>query len=221
MKAKSPHSLTAGVRYALTPRASDAVSVTVRRDCAQAFEAILESRAPGEVTLEDAASVFPYPMDAFQADAVKVNMAGDSVVVCAPTGAGKTAIAVACAVPVLVRGQRVVYTTPLKALSNQKLIELQACPLLCSSTLLCSSALLLRCAPPLCSSSAVLLHSALLLHSAVLLRCAPLLCSSSETVPPSVPNSSGRSRPDPQGSGLDRAVRPQARRSAFCASSQN
>ncbi len=46
-----------------------------------------------------------------------------AVVVCAPTGAGKTAIAEAAALHFLSRGKRVLYTTPLKALSNQKLLE--------------------------------------------------------------------------------------------------
>ena len=50
-------------------------------------------------------------------------MQGKSLVVCAPTGAGKTAIAVGAMLPVLAAGQRVIYTTPLKALSNQKLFE--------------------------------------------------------------------------------------------------
>ena len=45
--------------------------------------------------------------------------------VCAPTGAGKTAIAEAAAQHYLSRGQRVIYTTPLKALSNQKLGEMR------------------------------------------------------------------------------------------------
>lgn len=39
---------------------------------------------------------------------------GKSVVVCAPTGAGKTVIAEAAAAAALARGQRVIYTTPLK-----------------------------------------------------------------------------------------------------------
>jgi superfamily II RNA helicase len=42
------------------------------------------------------------------------------------TGAGKTAIAEAAAAAVLAAGKRVVYTTPLKALSNQKLLEVRA-----------------------------------------------------------------------------------------------
>lgn len=45
--------------------------------------------------------------------------------VCAPTGAGKTAIAEAATLHFLGRGQRVIYTTPLKALSNQKLGEMR------------------------------------------------------------------------------------------------
>ena len=48
-----------------------------------------------------------------------------AVVVCAPTGAGKTAIAEAATLHFLGRGQRVIYTTPLKALSNQKLGEMR------------------------------------------------------------------------------------------------
>ena len=42
------------------------------------------------------------------------------------SGAGKTAIAEAAAAATLARGQRVIYTTPLKALSNQKLLETAA-----------------------------------------------------------------------------------------------
>jgi superfamily II RNA helicase len=47
-------------------------------------------------------------------------------VVCYLPGAGKTAIAEAAAAATLARGQRVIYTTPLKALSNQKLLETAA-----------------------------------------------------------------------------------------------
>lgn len=44
-----------------------------------------------------------------------------SLVVCAPTSSGKTLIAEAAAAATLARGKRLFYTTPLKALSNQKL----------------------------------------------------------------------------------------------------
>lgn len=43
------------------------------------------------------------------------------MVVCAPTSSGKTLVAEAAAAAVLASGGRIFYTTPLKALSNQKL----------------------------------------------------------------------------------------------------
>ena len=46
---------------------------------------------------------------------------GSSVVVCAPTSSGKTLVAEAAAAATIARGKRLFYTTPLKALSNQKL----------------------------------------------------------------------------------------------------
>lgn len=50
---------------------------------------------------------------------------GSSLVVCAPTSSGKTLIAEAAAAAILARGKRLLYTTPLKALSNQKFREFQ------------------------------------------------------------------------------------------------
>lgn len=76
-------------------------------------------------SFERISEVFSYPLDPFQKEAVETCMSGKSVVVCAPTGAGKTAIAVGAIVSTLAAGYRVIYTTPLKALSNQKLFELQ------------------------------------------------------------------------------------------------
>lgn len=78
-----------------------------------------------EARLGWALAQFSFPLDPFQAKAVRHLLAGRSVVVCAPTGAGKTAIAEAAAHHFLDQGKKVVYTTPLKALSNQKLLELR------------------------------------------------------------------------------------------------
>jgi len=63
---------------------------------------------------------FPFELDDFQKDACKCITEGKSVVVCAPTGAGKTVIAQHAIHCALEAGNRVFYTTPLKALSNQK-----------------------------------------------------------------------------------------------------
>jgi superfamily II RNA helicase len=51
---------------------------------------------------------------------------GHSVLVCAPTGSGKTVIAEYAIHKALSEGRRVFYTTPLKALSNQKFRDLGA-----------------------------------------------------------------------------------------------
>lgn len=63
---------------------------------------------------------FPFALDEFQVQAMSSIEAGRSVIVCAPTGSGKTAIAEYAVRRVLEEGRRCFYTTPLKALSNQK-----------------------------------------------------------------------------------------------------
>lgn len=63
---------------------------------------------------------FPFELDDFQKDACNYIDEGKSVVVCAPTGAGKTVIAQHAIHRALENGKRIFYTTPLKALSNQK-----------------------------------------------------------------------------------------------------
>ncbi|MCT7994633.1 DEAD/DEAH box helicase [Laspinema olomoucense] len=66
-------------------------------------------------------NLFPFALDRFQHEAIAALEAGRSVVVCAPTGSGKTLIGEYTIHRALKRGGRVFYTTPLKALSNQKL----------------------------------------------------------------------------------------------------
>jgi superfamily II RNA helicase len=63
---------------------------------------------------------FPFELDDFQKEACEYINEGKSVVVCAPTGAGKTVIAEHAIHNAIENNQRVFYTTPLKALSNQK-----------------------------------------------------------------------------------------------------
>ena len=63
---------------------------------------------------------FDFELDDFQKEAINHIENGKSVVVCAPTGAGKTCIAEFAIMEALKKDQRIFYTTPLKALSNQK-----------------------------------------------------------------------------------------------------
>lgn len=68
----------------------------------------------------DPAEIFPFELDSFQLDAIVALDLGKSVVVCAPTGSGKTLVGEYAIHRALERNRRVFYTTPLKALSNQK-----------------------------------------------------------------------------------------------------
>ncbi|WP_436796007.1 DEAD/DEAH box helicase [Actinospongicola halichondriae] len=66
-----------------------------------------------------------FPLDRFQRDAADAIDGGRSVLVAAPTGAGKTVVAEYAVADALDHGQRAFYTTPIKALSNQKFGELR------------------------------------------------------------------------------------------------
>ncbi|MBI3988052.1 MAG: DEAD/DEAH box helicase [candidate division NC10 bacterium] len=63
---------------------------------------------------------YPFSLDPFQEEAIQLIARGTSVIVSAPTGAGKTLIAEFAIVRALQQDRRIAYTTPLKALSNQK-----------------------------------------------------------------------------------------------------
>jgi ATP-dependent RNA helicase HelY len=63
---------------------------------------------------------YAFPLDEFQVRAILAVLEGSSVIVSAPTGAGKTLIAEFAIHEALRRKRRIAYTTPLKALSNQK-----------------------------------------------------------------------------------------------------
>src|SRR2546421_5167663 len=66
---------------------------------------------------------FSFPLDDFQIEAARAIQHGQSVIVSAPTGAGKTLVAEFAIQMALEQGKRVAYTTPLKALSNQKFAD--------------------------------------------------------------------------------------------------
>ena len=73
----------------------------------------------------DVQKLFPFELDEFQKKAIAALSAGKSVVICAPTGSGKTLIGEYAIYRALSHGKRVFYTTPLKALSNQKFRDFQ------------------------------------------------------------------------------------------------
>ncbi|KGG51851.1 hypothetical protein DI09_25p110 [Mitosporidium daphniae] len=75
-------------------------------------------------TLESPARRYPFTLDPFQAISIACLEAKESVLVAAHTSAGKTVVAEYAIAMALRDRQRVVYTSPIKALSNQKYREL-------------------------------------------------------------------------------------------------
>ena len=77
-------------------------------------------------TLADFTARLDFRLDDFQRQACEALAAGHGVLVCAPTGAGKTIVGEFAVHLALASGTKCFYTTPIKALSNQKFHDLVA-----------------------------------------------------------------------------------------------
>jgi ATP-dependent RNA helicase HelY len=87
--------------------------------------AAAKSRKSHPIT-EEFIAQFEFPFDQFQIDACHAVEGGHGVLVAAPTGAGKTVVGEFAAFLALSNGKKCFYTTPIKALSNQKFQEFVA-----------------------------------------------------------------------------------------------
>jgi ATP-dependent RNA helicase HelY len=67
---------------------------------------------------------YPFQLDPFQLRAIDALDEDQSVLVAAPTGSGKTVVAEHAVARALSEGRKAFYTTPIKALSNQKFADL-------------------------------------------------------------------------------------------------
>ena len=76
------------------------------------------------MTRDEFAATYAFGLDDFQVQALDALDAGRSVLVAAPTGSGKTVVAEYAVAKALAEGGKTFYTTPLKALSNQKFGDL-------------------------------------------------------------------------------------------------
>ncbi|BBY35659.1 DEAD/DEAH box helicase [Mycolicibacter minnesotensis] len=81
---------------------------------------------PGASELSRFAAELPFGLDGFQRRACAALEEGRGVLVCAPTGAGKTVVGEFAVHLALAGGGKCFYTTPIKALSNQKHTDLVA-----------------------------------------------------------------------------------------------
>jgi ATP-dependent RNA helicase HelY len=82
------------------------------------------TKPPDETTgtthLDGFTEQLPFTLDEFQLRACRALENGHGVLVCAPTGAGKTVVGEFAVHLALAAGRKCFYTTPIKALSNQK-----------------------------------------------------------------------------------------------------
>jgi ATP-dependent RNA helicase HelY len=81
-------------------------------------------RRTAHPTLSDFTSELGFSLDPFQVEACEAVEEGAGVLVCAPTGAGKTVVGEFAVHKALREGRKAFYTTPIKALSNQKYHDL-------------------------------------------------------------------------------------------------
>src|SRR5918996_4441422 len=85
------------------------------------------ARRRGSYTgLRDFSAGYAFDLDDFQQHACEALEGGHGVLVAAPTGAGKTIVGEFAAFLALRSGSKCFYTTPIKALSNQKYHDLAA-----------------------------------------------------------------------------------------------
>jgi len=116
---RSPRNEMAASGWEAVPRRTSPLIVPPAEPVCQLDPAI-------EVQIDQFGAIFPFALDEFQRAAIRTLLHGDSVMVAAPTGTGKTVVAEFGIYDALRRMGRVLYTTPIKALSNQKYRDLRA-----------------------------------------------------------------------------------------------
>ena len=87
---------------------------------------IVDEQFPQELETKfaDVFAKWPFPLSNFQKWAIYSAHSNYDTLVCAPTGSGKTLPADFIIDHITSRGKKVIYTTPIKALSNDKLAEM-------------------------------------------------------------------------------------------------
>ncbi|WP_405852696.1 DEAD/DEAH box helicase [Streptomyces sp. NBC_00090] len=91
---------------------------------AEAYAAARARNAEQATALAPFREMYEFGLDPFQIEACKALEAGKGVLVAAPTGSGKTIVGEFAVHLALSQGRKCFYTTPIKALSNQKYADL-------------------------------------------------------------------------------------------------
>ncbi|WP_434611982.1 DEAD/DEAH box helicase [Arthrobacter sp. A5] len=93
---------------------------------AQRYQAAMARSARAHTRLGGFQETFAFELDEFQRQGCSALEAGRGVLVASPTGSGKTIVGEFAIYLALARGLKAFYTTPIKALSNQKYSDLAA-----------------------------------------------------------------------------------------------
>ena len=104
---------------------SDSVSNETKKSHSEKYAEAKQRHLDSKKALAQFAATKDFPLDHFQIDACKSLESGVSVLVAAPTGSGKTIVGEFAIFLAQNSGLKAFYTTPIKALSNQKFHELQ------------------------------------------------------------------------------------------------
>ena len=91
---------------------------------AERYAASVQRQSKRHTALTAFAALYPFGLDDFQIRACEALEAGHGVLVAAPTGSGKTIVGEFAIHLALASGRKCFYTTPIKALSNQKYRDL-------------------------------------------------------------------------------------------------
>ncbi|WP_030684298.1 DEAD/DEAH box helicase [Streptomyces sp. NRRL B-1347] len=91
---------------------------------AERYAAARQRAAEQATALASFRAMYEFGLDPFQIEACQVLEAGKGVLVAAPTGSGKTIVGEFAVHLALQQGKKCFYTTPIKALSNQKYADL-------------------------------------------------------------------------------------------------
>ena len=98
--------------------------MTTPADPADRYAAYMRSREQDGPALTAFKAMYDFEFDEFQLKACRALNEGHGVLVAAPTGSGKTVVGEFAVHLAISRGRKCFYTTPIKALSNQKYNDL-------------------------------------------------------------------------------------------------
>src|SRR3989441_7798157 len=98
--------------------------MTAQISPAERYAAARRRAAEQATPLGSFRELYDFPLDPFQVEACEALAAGKGVLVAAQTGSGKTIVGEVAVHLGLAEGRKCFYTTPIKALSNQKFADL-------------------------------------------------------------------------------------------------